>query len=180
MWIEILVRQQSQRTQQVTPCVGVWIEMSSLLLIISRLLVTPCVGVWIEMLPWSFMSGSSSVTPCVGVWIEMHLMLQFSKANVVTPCVGVWIEMFITSKHINAAITVTPCVGVWIEIVWFRISILPTLSLPAWECGLKFTPRLLNSPVIKVTPCVGVWIEIKKTYGSNDGTLGHSLRGSVD
>ena len=32
----------------VTPCVGVWIETSSILVIAEFTIVTPCVGVWIE------------------------------------------------------------------------------------------------------------------------------------
>ena len=52
---------------------------------------------------------------------------------------------------------VTPCVGVWIEILisqyWTKIS----LSLPAWECGLKSLEHIQTSPKYR-----------------------HSLRGSVD
>ena len=35
------------------------------------------------------------------------------------------------------------------------------LSLPAWECGLKYLYSYANSKAHAVTPCVGVWIEIK-------------------
>ena len=33
----------------VTPCVGVWIEMTGLYSAVSAAYVTPCVGVWIEI-----------------------------------------------------------------------------------------------------------------------------------
>ena len=39
------------------------------------------------------------------------------------------------------------------------------LSLPVWECGLKFK-RLKGCPLLQcVTPCVGVWIEIEDKGG---------------
>ena len=75
----------------------------------------------------------------------------------VTPCVGVWIEIRNVPLQ-DAVEEVTPCVGVWIEILqtWRQQGIL--LSLPAWECGLKYC----------VIPASGI-------QGAS-----HSLRGSVD
>ncbi len=35
---------------------------------------------------------------------------------------------------------VTPCVGVWIEIPANMSYLVKELSLPVWECGLKFSP----------------------------------------
>ena len=37
------------------------------------------------------------------------------------------------------------------------------LSLPLWECGLKFCTGRENRHDDRVTPLVGVWIEIKIT-----------------
>ena len=76
------------------------------------------------------------------------------------------------------------------------------LSLPSWECGLKFgkevhytiadtvTPfvgvwieiDLWESSVspMQVTPFVGVWIEIPYANYRHECYGGHSLRGSVD
>ncbi len=34
------------------------------------------------------------------------------------------------------------------------------LSLPAWECGLKYFRAFEMITLYEVTPCVGVWIEI--------------------
>ena len=34
------------------------------------------------------------------------------------------------------------------------------MSLPAWECGLKYTMNYQKFYPTTVTPCVGVWIEM--------------------
>ena len=78
---------------------------------------------------------------------------------VVTPCVGVWIEMDSISNSLPAA-RVTPCVGVWIEILSCMLVCVSVLSLPAWECGLKYQIFVSICLIHLVTPCVGVWIEI--------------------
>ena len=58
------------KNEQVTPCVGVWIETSSELPLINISRVTPCVGVWIETKVMRYGTQEQEVTPCVGVWIE--------------------------------------------------------------------------------------------------------------
>ena len=58
----------------------------------------------------------SDVTPCVGVWIEICPIAVWSAQSAVTPCVGVWIEIY-TALDYNSHVA----------------------SLPAWECGLKYT-----------------------------------------
>ena len=55
----------------------------------------------------------------------------------VTPFVGVWIEIIFVSYDIDKK-SVTPFVGVWIEIINVLSSLKNSLSLPSWECGLKF------------------------------------------
>ncbi len=51
--------------------------------------------------------------------------------------------------------------GVWIEIwLWWRVDA-AIMSLPAWECGLKFVYGKSSDELFVVTPCVGVWIEIQ-------------------
>ena len=76
------------------------------------------------------------------------------------------------------------------------------MSLPAWECGLKY--RISDDMAIVeyvtpcvgvwieilrgfdarhlplVTPCVGVWIEIFRIFFPAEPLQRHSLRGSVD
>ena len=81
--------------KQVTPCAGVWIEISYSSASSRRTFVTPCAGVWIEIyvpdtpssallslpvrecgLKWRYMHGRKfrlHVTPCAGVWIEIKL-----------------------------------------------------------------------------------------------------------
>ena len=56
--------------------------------------VTPCVGVWIEISPVARATVRHVVTPCVGVWIEIPVPRREAPASLVTPCVGVWIEIF--------------------------------------------------------------------------------------
>ncbi len=56
----------------------------------------------------------------------------------VTPFVGVWIEMaawHCPSVHLTV---VTPFVGVWIEMKQNVQKGILHMSLPSWECGLKF------------------------------------------
>ncbi len=55
--------------------------------------VTPCVGVWIEIETISYKQLVVFVTPCVGVWIEIALGENGQQYPKVTPCVGVWIEI---------------------------------------------------------------------------------------
>ena len=51
---------------------GVWIEIMTVEKFIENAEVTPCVGVWIEI-PYSSKPflNPAHVTPCVGVWIEI-------------------------------------------------------------------------------------------------------------
>ena len=115
---------------------------------------------------------------------------------------GVWIEISdgsLKKPHYH----VTPCVGVWIEILFTPLDLeVSVSSLPAWECGLKFSNLVIKLRIFLVTPCVGVWIEIDDiiAYGidyqvtpcvgvwieilgeveSEVESECHSLRGSVD
>ena len=57
---------------EVTPCVGVWIETLILITLDQPPIVTPCVGVWIETIMHPRQTGQGIVTPCVGVWIETY------------------------------------------------------------------------------------------------------------
>ena len=99
-------------------------------------------GVWIEILKSSTSLTSSHVTPFVGVWIEISARHCATFGNVVTPFVGVWIE-----------IAVKCFVTHWV------------LSLPSWECGLKYLDKVSTNPQPQVTPFVGVWIEMNVYSG---------------
>ena len=61
---------------QVTPCVGVWIEIGSTERQRRNREVTPCVGVWIEILVTEKWWCREGVTPCVGVWIEIKNLMS--------------------------------------------------------------------------------------------------------
>ena len=75
---------------------------------------------------------------------------------------------------------VTPFMGVWIEIIWSIILSTILLSLPLWECGLKYLQwpePYFHHPV---TPFMGVWIEMKPLQRKAESLECHSLYGSVD
>ena len=50
---------------------GVWIEIISYAVPVSKRIVTPYVGVWIEIMGHHVHKLDCCVTPYVGVWIEM-------------------------------------------------------------------------------------------------------------
>ncbi len=58
-----------------------------------RLDVTPYVGVWIEIVYGGCCGTLGDVTPYVGVWIEITLPGLCTVSADVTPYVGVWIEI---------------------------------------------------------------------------------------
>ena len=139
----------------VTPCVGVWIETTSLH---GGTCCFPSHPAWVCGLKLAYQKiyYDFFVTPCVGVWIETVVNGRCYNFGGVTPCVGVWIETL--SCHVNLNyLNVTPCVGVWIETdsVWSFDQLI--LSHPAWVCGLK--------------PFVYDMISLR---------YGHTLRGCVD
>ncbi len=96
---------------------------------------------------------------------------------------------YLTRTESRRTLSVTPCVGVWIEIYWRRKRRAGRVSLPAWECGLKYGKlserigAILSLPAwecglksglfsatllpVVVTPCVGVWIEICRCCRQN-------------
>ena len=41
------------------------------------------------------------------------------------------------------------------------------MSLPLWECGLKYVMEIGKKGALHVTPFVGVWIEICMSEDSN-------------
>ena len=61
--------------RRVTPCVGVWIEISAKTSLLFICAVTPCVGVWIEMSP--SLSSRRRPAPSLPAW-ECGLKLNIS------------------------------------------------------------------------------------------------------
>ena len=122
--------------------------------------VTPCVGVWIEIFYLHGRQVVFFVTPCVGVWIEISRVPPHCTPHSSLPAWECGLKSNLYEIEIDDKY-VTPCVGVWIEI--FAPCLLefnPIWSLPAWECGLKSHIKKSKN-LYQVTPCVGVWIEIK-------------------
>ena len=78
-----------------------------------------------------------AVAPFVGVWIEIVKRTHSLIGKKVAPFVGVWIEICWVMSSMNI-IYVAPFVGVWIEIMNVGTGTPCTMSLPSWECGLKF------------------------------------------
>ena len=78
------------------------------------------------------------------------------------------------------AVIVTPLVGVWIEIFKRKFISMLSVSLPLWECGLKFASNSDFNLCSTVTPLVGVWIETNFIGERLKRKKGHSPCGSVD
>ena len=58
--------------------------------------------------------------------------------------------------------------GVWIEIIMKLDTAEAVVSLPSWECGLKWNGDTRISREVLVTPFVGGWIEIGIESNSGD------------
>ncbi len=113
-----------------------------------RVDVTPCVGVWIEILEALKEFSTAVVTPCVGVWIEIDGRSEAERDYSSLPAWECGLK-FLVYQDAAYRHPVTPCVGVWIEIlVGAVLEKIYLWSLPAWECGLKL--------ILQNIPCVGV------------------------
>ena len=93
----------------VTPLVGVWIEIFDCLLYTHIDKVTPLVGVWIEIIVSSDGKTQLGVTPLVGVWIEIYKGRKRLYFELVTPLVGVWIEIGYDTGTANHQFGHSPC-----------------------------------------------------------------------
>ena len=94
---------------------GVWIEIANISTNCLDNFVTPCVGVWIEISDTGSTGKKQSSLPAWECGLKLEKSGLPHMSFHVTPCVGVWIEIacFPTATQL---IKVTPCVGVWIEI----------------------------------------------------------------
>ena len=78
--------------------------------------VTPLVGVWIEMCITE--RRNTPFVSSLPLWecgLKFNVVIRGAQRLIVTPLVGVWIEIWVVIP-IVAATWVTPLVGVWIEI----------------------------------------------------------------
>ncbi len=163
---------------------GVWIEIVKTVALKTERNVTPFMGVWIEMFLLSVLSAGlqtslplwecglkyeeadrgredGGVTPFMGVWIEIYCLCYPRTILKVTPFMGVWIEILLLLLCRFLLPEVTPFMGVWIEIYIRLFLRFVEGSLPLWECGLKFSSSRKYSAPGMVTPFMGVWIEIR-------------------
>ena len=151
--------------------------------LLVNIAVTPFVGVWIEVLhrkDMIKMEISHSLRGSVD-WSDSAAQLHFRSVlshslrgsvdwNMLwldhyelLPCHSLrgsvdWnLDQLDGTENIN----VTPFVGVWIEITTLAFTNKSKcLSLPSWECGLKYFTGNKGDTALNVTPFVGVWIEI--------------------
>ena len=93
---------------------GVWIETEVLDEVETEEEVTPCVGVWIETFEWTYVASESLGHTLRGCVDWNHIQACIAICKFVTSCVGVWIET-LSNEHLLQSKFVTPCVGVWIE-----------------------------------------------------------------
>ena len=101
----------------VTPCAGVWIEISQLAEFSGLLYVTPCAGVWIEITDMSSPLIRRPLSlPVRECGLKCLMKEKTALSRLVTPCAGVWIEIN-RSMYLTNSTAVTPCAGVWIEIL---------------------------------------------------------------
>ena len=95
VWIEINCSCQTLTCLTSLPSWECGLKFYILYLFFYLLDVTPFMGVWIEILFFRTSYRSLCVTPFMGVWIEIQAQGEQSKEATVTPFMGVWIEIII-------------------------------------------------------------------------------------
>ena len=192
----------TQRTYQVTPFVGVWIETRYASSQDLPLGVTPFVGVWIETCPSRYTqtaSESHTLRGCVD-WNKCRPSLLYPIfGHTLRGCVD-WNRLIHSAErpyqmshpswvcglkllrlqNISCRLLVTPFVGVWIETYRQKNMWKTDTSHPSWVCGLKQCCRPWAKMVTTVTPFVGVWIETMNIRTVISILCRHTLRGCVD
>ena len=87
--------------------------------------------------------------------MKFYILLRLPASSPVTPCMGVWIEMSMIAPKdpLNMSLPVWECGLKWYN----RQLTLPIyLSLPVWECGLKsveYQPMDLHPLSLPVWEC---------------------------
>ena len=164
----------------VTPCAGVWIEITTLPV---NCPVSKCHSLC-GSVDWNGRSQrifprfwqSLPVRECGLKYFQQGAVKQ---QVAVTPCAGVWIEIFLQNR-LRPAICVTPCAGVWIEILppaaiglrHLRHSLCGSVD---WNTAARNTPPSLWRHSL----CGSVdWNSFMAS--SPYASTSHSLCGSVD
>ena len=120
----------------VAPRVGAWIETFSFGVIGSGMAVAPRVGAWIETVRSHRTTYHDLSLPAWERGLKRLNPQGITKPLNVAPRVGAWIETWVLGVNsINAS--VAPRVGAWIETIKPSGYCEVTVSLPAWERGLK-------------------------------------------
>ncbi len=127
----------------VTPCAGVWIEMSFNCRITERNLSLPVRECGLKSAFYCIPGSNMWSLPVRECGLKFLVQYITPSAFHVTPCAGVWIEIH-THLPCKPNVIVTPCAGVWIEISLLTLSIGLLTSLPVRECGLKSDRRPCN------------------------------------
>ena len=124
------------------------------------LLVTPFMGVWIEIKSIVYSENAGKVTPFMGVWIEIvneHSDSSLKLCHTLYGCVD-WNDTTAGSTYLSTSSHplwvcglkwklpepegknefVTPFMGVWIEMRQLKALLQRDSSHPLWVCGLKW------------------------------------------
>ncbi len=80
------------RSHSVAPLAGAWIETTTCLKEIQKLIVAPLAGAWIETSMLPCVSPMPAVAPLAGAWIETKIRRGTYQARGVAPLAGAWIE----------------------------------------------------------------------------------------
>ena len=99
--------------------------------------------------------------------------------NNVAPFVGVWIEICFV-KPIHKRDRVAPFVGVWIEISSYCFRGNNIVSLPSWECGLKYCEKEVIDNDWRSLPSWECGLKSWSVRRNWKYQHSRSLRGSVD
>ncbi len=71
--LKLYTEQREGHGEVVAPCVGAWVEISTIRILQTRFLVAPCVGAWVEIGQGLICFFHQGVAPCVGAWVEITL-----------------------------------------------------------------------------------------------------------
>ena len=136
----------------VAPFVGVWIEIRVIFTVALATSVAPFVGVWIEIAGTVTMALVFRVAPFVGVWIEI--------SPVASATVRHWCRSLCGSVDWNLSGYIwcrkKPRRSLCGSVDWNlqkRAALRPGLmSLPLWECGLKYHMRSRTAKIYRSLP----------------------------
>ena len=168
----------SERTTEVTPCVGVWIETFP-----NCITLQSCVSHTLRgCVDWNYVSAMFA-----GFFLKSHPAWvcglkptngKIPRRQNVTPCVGVWIETSLSNGNTSFAKS-HPAWVCGLKPLRFGENWQSIWSHPAWVCGLKpFVARFFRTYYTSHP----AWVcGLKHRYQMGIQVLqSHTLRGCVD